>query len=254
MNILRSFYVALSMYSRIPVPRVAWTEDSMKYAMCFFPVIGVVQGVLFAGLWILLVHSGFGVCFRSALLTALPVLVTGGIHMDGFLDTVDALSSWQTKERRLEILKDSHTGAFAIIGGGLYFLLYAGGVSEIQSMRAAVMTGCGFVLSRILSAGALVLLKGAKKEGLAYTFMSGAHRNRTRMALAAELAAVLLVMAELWLTGAVVMVVLAAGTWLYYRGMAYRQFGGITGDLAGFFLQICELLLLYGIVIADRFF
>lgn len=174
--------------------------------------------------------------------------------MDGFLDTVDALSSWQTKERRLEILKDSHTGAFAIIGGVLYLLLYVGGVSEIASMRAAVMVGFGFVLSRILSAGALVLLKGAKKEGLAYTFMSGAHKRRTRIALAAELMAVLAGMAFFWLLGAAVMGILAAGTWLYYRTMAYRQFGGITGDLAGFFLQICELVLLYGIVVLDRFF
>ena len=174
--------------------------------------------------------------------------------MDGFLDTVDALSSWQTKERRLEILKDSHTGAFAIIGGGIYLLLYVGGVSEIRSMRAAGMIGCGFVLSRILSAGALVLLHGAKKEGLAYTFMSGAHQNRTRAVLAAELAALLSGMAIFWPAGAAVMTVLAFGTWLYYRAMAYRQFGGITGDLAGFFLQICELILIYGAVAADRLF
>ena len=52
----------------------------------------------------------------------IPVLVTGGIHLDGLLDTADALSSWQTRERRLEILKDSHAGAFAIIVCCGYFL------------------------------------------------------------------------------------------------------------------------------------
>lgn len=253
MKLFRSFCVALSMYSRIPVPRVEWTEDSMQYAMCFFPFVGVIEGALFSLLWLVLQRLGFGVCFQSALLTALPVVVTGGIHMDGFLDTVDALSSWQTKERRLEILKDSHAGAFAVMGGALYCLLYAGGVSELHSLREAWMIGCGFALSRILSAGALVLLKGAKKEGLAYTFMSVAHKTHTRLALAAELVLVLAVMAGLWLAGAAVAAALAVGCWLYYRSMAYRQFGGITGDLAGFFLQVCELAVLYGVVLAGRF-
>lgn len=253
MRLFQSFCVALSMYSRIPVPRVEWTEDSMRYALCFLPVVGAAEGALFTLLWMALGRLGFGICFQSMLLTALPIAVTGGIHMDGFLDTVDALSSWQTKERRLEILKDSNSGAFAVMGGALYLLLYAGGVSELHSLRAVLITGCGFVLSRILSAGALVLLKGAKKEGLAYTFMSAAHKKCTRAALAAELIVMLAVMAGLWLAGAAAAVVLAAGSWLYYRYMAYRQFGGVTGDLAGFFLQVCELAVLYGAVLADRF-
>ena len=57
-------------------------------------------------------------------MTALPVLVSGGIHTDGFIDTVDALSSYGDKEKKLEILKDPHTGAFAIIGAIMYYLLF----------------------------------------------------------------------------------------------------------------------------------
>ena len=63
---------------------------------------------------------------RGASFVLLPVLVTGGIHMDGFLDTTDALSSWQPREKKLEILKDSHAGAFAIIMGCSYFVLALG--------------------------------------------------------------------------------------------------------------------------------
>lgn len=250
---IRSMMIALAMYSKIPVPRVEWTDDGMKYALCFFPVVGIVEGILFAGLWILLDRLGFGGFFKAAVLTALPVAVTGGIHMDGFLDTMDALSSWQPRERKLEILKDSHTGAFAIIGGCLYVLLYAGGVSEILEGRTAMVVGMGFVLSRILSAGSLSSLKNAKKEGLAYTFMSKAHRKGIRAGLALELVAAAGIMVFMSPPKGGVMIVLAAAAWIYYWQMSYRQFGGITGDLAGFFLQICELLMLYGAVMAERF-
>ena len=61
----------------------------------------------------------------------LPVLLNGGIHMDGFLDVTDAKSSYGDREKKLEILKDPHTGAFAIIGGCVYFLIYYGAFGEL---------------------------------------------------------------------------------------------------------------------------
>ncbi len=104
-----SLIVAFSMYSKIPMPRTDWTDHSMKYSMCFFPWIGWVIGILEA-LWLYLSFlAGFSALFRAAVFTVLPVLVTGGIHLDGYLDTSDAMSSWREREKRLEILKDSQT-------------------------------------------------------------------------------------------------------------------------------------------------
>ena len=69
-----------------------------------------------------------------------PVFVTGGIHVDGLLDTSDALSSWQERSRRLEILKDSHAGAFAVITAAVYFIAWYGAYSQLfnsaENMRA----------------------------------------------------------------------------------------------------------------------
>ena len=76
-----------------------------------------------APLW-LSVQAGLGILAFSLLGTAVPLLITGGIHMDGFLDVTDARSSFQSRERKLEILKDPHAGAFAIAGCGVYLLLY----------------------------------------------------------------------------------------------------------------------------------
>ena len=124
-RLYESFKIACSMYSKLPVPQSDWTEENMRYVMCFFPWIGAVIGLFFAGVWNVkewLASCGiyYHELFYAAILTVLPIFVTGGIHMDGFLDTCDALSSWQEKERRLEILKDSHAGAFAILSCAVY--------------------------------------------------------------------------------------------------------------------------------------
>lgn len=169
--------------------------------------------------------------------------------MDGFLDTMDALSSYQTKERKLEILKDSHTGAFAIIGCAVYMLLYLGGISGMEDDKSCLMVCVGFVISRSLSGLSVVCFQGARKNGLAYTFSSAAHKlvTRTALVIILMLGSSLAVMMSPG-TGAA-MLLAAAGVFGYYRYMSYKEFGGITGDLAGFFLQVCELFMLYAVVL-----
>lgn len=98
MHVIRSLCIAFSTYSRIPVPQVAWTDENRKYSMCFFPLIGAVIGLLLWGWLALCDVLGFGALLRGAVGALLPILVTGGIHMDGFMDTSDALASWQSPE------------------------------------------------------------------------------------------------------------------------------------------------------------
>ena len=98
------------------MPNVEWKPESMRYMMCFFPLVGVVIGLLLAG-WVWLSGAlGFGAILRGAGSVLIPAAVSGGIHLDGFADTCDALASNAGPERRGEILKDPHTGAFAVIG------------------------------------------------------------------------------------------------------------------------------------------
>lgn len=137
------------------MPASEWTEENISYAMCFFPWIGVVIGF---GTWVLFqikeraARQGLALdpLFFTVLLLVLPVVVTGGIHMDGFLDTQDALSSWQPMERRLEILKDSHAGAFSVLSCGVYFLLSLGVYSSLNEENVKLVC-VGFLLSRTLS-------------------------------------------------------------------------------------------------------
>ena len=101
-QLLRSLATAFSMYSSIPVPRVEWREENMRYVMCFFPLVGVVTGpAIWCWLW-LCRQFGVGAPLAAVVCTALPVLVSGGIHLDGFCDTVDAFErAWREQVGRI---------------------------------------------------------------------------------------------------------------------------------------------------------
>lgn len=251
MNLPGSMMIAFSMYSRIPVPQVQWTKERMKYAMCFFPLIGAVIGLLEYGAILLLRTQGFPF-LEQILPVVIPVVVTGGIHMDGLLDVIDAKSSHGETEKKLEILKDPHTGAFAIIGCGIYFLLYLAFFMEMRPdmVPAFCIT---FVITRALSGLSVVTFPMAKKSGLAATFSDGAHKRVVGTVMALYL--IISLPAVLLLTGATAALgvfVISFVVFLYYYHMAKREFGGITGDLAGYFLQILELALVMGLAILSH--
>lgn len=240
MNLLGSLCIAFSMYSAIPVPQVEWTKERMRYAMCFFPLIGIVIGSLLAFFYMGAQQLNLGrLCF-TALGTALPLVITGGIHMDGFLDVTDARRSFEGRERKLEILKDPHTGAFAIIGFGIYMLLYAGAFSELQKPGIHLFAG-SFVLTRALSGLSVVSFPMAKKDGLAAAFSDGAVKKTVQVTML-----LFLICASIYLifcspiAGGLILAA-AGGVFLWYYWVSVKEFGGITGDLAGWFLQLCEL-------------
>lgn len=248
MSIINSFFIALSMYSRIPVPRVDWKKENMRYAMCFFPMIGVVIGaVMYLAGW-LLDKTSVGGLFRGVVFTLIPIIITGGIHMDGFMDTMDALGSWGDREKKLEILKDSHAGAFAILGMGCYMMWSVAVWSELP---AEVLRVCGvsFVLSRALSGFSVVTFPAARNSGLLKMFQDGAQKKVVRITMCLYVAAAVIMMAVMnarAMTGAVTGVMIA---FLYYIVVSRKQFGGVTGDLAGFFLETAELAMFTGILV-----
>ena len=240
MNLIYNMIVAFSMYSKIPMPHVEWTKERMRYMFCFFPVIGAVIG---AALYLWMRFGGILVgddALFTAVLVLIPIIITGGIHLDGFLDTCDALSSYKSMEEKLEILKDSHAGAFAIIMGCCYFLV-SYGVYHAMTMDALKLTGVGFVLSRALSGFAVVKFKKAKKSGLVYAFSDSSQKQTVAVTMIAFAAVSLVLMLLIDPVPGICCFAFALIWFFCYRGIAYKKFGGTTGDIAGFFSQLCEL-------------
>ena len=242
---MQSLIIAFAMYSKIPMPRADWNDKNMRYAFCWFPVIGLVIGLVELAVFYILTKWQAGSVFRGVCLMAVPLLVTGGIHLDGFMDTMDALGSWGDKEKKLEILKDSHNGAFAVIGICCYFTGSLGVWSEIRTEMLPVVAA-GYVISRALSGLAVMIFPAARGSGLVKTFQDGAQKKAVRFTMIVYL---ILVAGYLYIcspVGMVVLLIIAGAVFGYYYRMSRKQFGGVTGDLAGYFLQICELALLVG--------
>lgn len=237
---MKALCIAFSMYSKIPVPRVEWNEKNMRYALCYFPWIGLVIGLLEIAWNMLCARMSFGSLFCSCGAFALPLLITGGIHMDGYLDTIDAIHSYGDREKRLAILKDSNSGAFAIIYGLLYLVCSLGVWSEL-SKNALPFVGVVFILSRTLSGLSVVLFPKAKHTGLAATFQDAAHRRNVGIVLVLYLLAEVAFLCYMgWMVTAALSVC-GVLLFVWYYHLCKHMFGGITGDLAGFFLQVFEL-------------
>ena len=238
MTLLQTIAVAFAMFSAVPVPQFKWNEKNMRYAMCAFPLIGVVCGAL----WCLCGALPLPAPAKAAGFCLLPVWVTGGIHLDGYADTCDALSSYGDREKKLEILKDPHCGAFAVIRLCSYFIAYFALCCCVQyTPRTGLLWTLALVLERALSGFAVAAFPMAKNTGLAHTFASAADKTAVRRVLAV-LTAVLCLVLTAW--GGWMLVLAAFAALWRYHAVSGKQFGGITGDLAGWFLQKAELWML----------
>lgn len=243
--------VALSMYSAIPVPQVQWEKRTMRWALSFLPLIGVLIGVL-EWLWFrFCTHFAAESLFYAVGAALLPLFVSGGIHLDGLCDTCDALCSYGDREKRLAILKDPHVGAFGPMWLIAFLLAETGCFAQIYERPALLpLALAGFALARCMGGCKVVLTPCAKDSGLAHLFAENSDKKAVAIMLLIELAVYLAVAGLLvyavphGLNAAMVWAVVLLVWYGVHEKLTRRIFGGITGDLAGFGISVAELLAL----------
>ena len=148
-----------TMFCRIPFPLKKWEEGARPFLLLFLPVIGLEIGVLWYLADLVLRHLVVPAPVYGFVMTAVPILLTGGIHLDGFMDVADAIGSWRDLEKRRAILKDSHVGAVAVIWVVFLLLGYFAVFSSVTDGKNA---GCLIlipVVSRCCSSLAVWQLK-----------------------------------------------------------------------------------------------
>ena len=250
----KSLTVAFSIYSKIPVPRFNWASDDMKYHLCFFPWVGAVIGAAEWG-WFKLyfelldkatVAEGIFASnhiFYSLIAIVIPILITGGFHLDGYLDTMDALHSYGDRKEKLEILKDPHVGAFAIITFAVYLMLALAFLTliNLESSKAVACICFSFFISRCLSGFSVLVFPKAKPNGMLAAESTTKKPLFVIFSLLLQL--IIAAVAMFYFSGISALITLSAIllSFLYYNVMSKKNFGGITGDLAGFFVCISEL-------------
>ncbi|SDH30148.1 cobalamin-5'-phosphate synthase [Pseudobutyrivibrio sp. 49] len=250
MKILKSIAVAFSMYSRIPMPRFNWDSEDMKYHLIFFPFVGMIIGAVLY-LW----HKLYYVLPINAIPFAtisivIPILITGGFHVDGYMDTCDALASWGDRKKKLEILKDSHIGAFSVINLITLGIILFTAVYLMDDK--AFLTWCfSFAIVRAVSGICVVRSKKAKDDGILSTSARTASNNIVVACLAVEFIICTLTAGWIFQWYCTYSFLALAVVLVYYIYVAYTKFGGITGDLAGWFVCKAEVFMAIALAICS---
>ena len=229
--------LAMSFLTVLPIaPR---DVVQMGPARAYFPLVGLMLGCCLAGLDFAARQALPGPVVGALLVAALLVL-TRAIHTEGFLDSCDGLFGGFSPAKRLEILRDTHVGAFAVIGGLALILLkwtlLTGIPSEIR-MGLLIVFPC---LSRFGMLSAMAAFRYVREEGMGSSFRQGTNWWQVvfGLATAALAAGLLLGFAGAALLGAALAVSLGLGRWIV--GML----GGMTGDTFGAVNEVAEVAVL----------
>jgi adenosylcobinamide-GDP ribazoletransferase len=250
MTFLKGFLLNLQFFTAVPISAVLPMEEKyLRSAIKSFPIVGLLQGALYSAFVYALIYwtplSPLAIAFALWLMT---IVVSGGIHLDGWMDASDAYFSYQNKEKRLEIMSDPRTGAFGVLS---VIVLLSSRFLFIYEVTAS-MTVASYLLIMIipfLSKGVmgaiLVMIPTAKKEGLAALFQKAGNR-RSLIVYPIYLVLVIIIFllqgAEI-LFPIILLLLVALGCFLFIRGKSVKWFGGITGDVLGASVEGTELIL-----------
>ena len=227
--------MCLHMFIAIPLPGGRWDEKLRRHSTACLPLAGLIIG----GVWLeiaMLAKRFLPGMLAAAAIAALPFLATGFIHLDGFMDTSDALLSWRDREERIRILKDVHVGSFSVVMLGLLMLFQLAACAEIEDVFPLLMLP---VLSRAGSAYCVLRLRPLGHSEYAPGADETPKALRRAVAVMAAAAMAVLGAVSGWrgiFAGAAALAGYAVAMW-----RCVGSLGGVSGDLAGFSLTVSEL-------------
>lgn len=204
----------------------------------FFPVVGLLLGALLAASYYLY-SLIFPQPLVAALLVVTLVILTGGLHLDGFMDTMDGIFSGRSPDRQLEIMRDSRVGAFGVLGLACLLLVKFSIFTALPNHIFGMAMMLAMVLSRWSMSYVIVLFPYARKEGLG-TLLN--QHSGGREILLASLGAAILAVVLAGVAGLFMM--LALWGWTHFFGHRLTSaLGGLTGDIYGATAEISEILI-----------
>ncbi len=238
----RGFITAMRTLTILPTP--GKDVERMADSLYYFPLVGaLIGGLVTLAAWLLgsvlawPVGAGVAGVFVSA-------WITRGLHLDGLSDTVDGYYGAPTRERRLEIMKDHHVGAFGVVGIGLVLLVKTAALAQLAQCGQWVWIPVPFILARLIQVLLAVTLPYARNEGgtaEAFVKQAGAPHFIVAAILALVFCGALVQIGGLILFALTFIVGYLLAKWMK------RAFGGVTGDLLGFSSELIECLLLFAI-------
>ncbi len=241
-KLYKGFIMALSMFTVLPTPYIEWDDEGVKNMMKFYPIIGAIVGGIWSVVYYLINILKVSLVLKSAIIMIVPFVITGMLHLDGFMDVCDAILSRRDKEEKLRILKDSKIGAFAVISLLILFFLQFGGIYSIveKNIHFYILILIPIV-SRSTTAYFLLSRTTIKESTLGTYFKKGTNITDRIIMVIASLVMLVAAFAFLKYEGIILELLIIIGvTWAVEK--CKKEFGGISGDVAGFALVIGEVV------------
>ena len=250
MSLMRREFAALRaavmFFTRLPVPSSAHYDSAdLQRAAAWFPLVGWLVGAVAAGVWWAAAQV-WPPAIASGLSLAATLLLTGAFHEDGFADVCDGFGGGYTKERVLEIMRDSRVGAFGAIGVvvmlGLKWQTVA--ALPLASYTGAAVIFAGHTVSRAAAVSLMAVLPYVREEaGKAKPLATELSGGRLLVALGSGVAPlVLLPLSASWVLVGVLVV------WLVLAAWFRRRLAGYTGDCLGAAQQVTEVVFYLGVL------
>jgi adenosylcobinamide-GDP ribazoletransferase len=217
--------------------RRAFTASELGQAVGFFPLVGLALGGIFYGLEFSL-RLIFPTPLVAVLILSVWLLLTRGLHFDGFLDMCDGLFGGFTPERRLEIMRDSRVGAFGVAGGGLLLLAKYSAILSLTNFSALLLAP---ILGRWVLSLAIFAYPYAREKGLGRDM-----KDRVRLSQVL-LATVISLLATWWIASWIGLLAIVLSGFVLWSGASFilRRIPGLTGDSYGALCELTELVVLF---------
>ena len=250
MSALIGFLINLQFFTAIPIKREFPMDNKYLHrAIQTFPLVGLLLGCLMSGtLYLFVEWTPFSTSAIAFMIWLLTIGLTGGLHLDGWIDASDAFFSYRDKKKRLEIMKDPRTGAFGVLSVivllAARFLFIYEIIEKKTPYTYALILVIPFI-SKIVMGVVLCRFPLAKQEGLGAYFQKASRKNSTHVywgyAMAGLIGAYLISPVLLWQF--IWMAAAAYLSFLFIRKKTIEWFGGITGDVLGASVEGVELSL-----------
>jgi len=237
-NIIYEIIAALQFLTRLNISQRLVLPETLGRSVRHFPLVGAVIGLVLAVV-AQIPAEYIPVRVLAVVLLGLELVVTGGMHIDGLMDTFDGIFSGRSRERMLEIMKDSRVGAYGVMGFGLFILLKWSLLTEI--LPSPSFTGL-FVMPVLGRLGIVIAITGfpyGRESGLGKVFSQHAGRG-------ALYAAIIWTLIFTLPFGkiAVFCLIIAVGFAILFARYVCKVLGGLTGDVYGAVLELTEVVAL----------
>lgn len=216
-------------------------RENAKYIYCLRVLYGVAVGVVMCVFYMLCQYFKFGQSCFALVGAAIPVIMSCGLYLSGFMETSGVLARRLAGCVRAE--GTEHAGTQELIAAVTFYLLYAGGLSAVRKDRQIALLCIGYMISRTLYGMAFVWFPEAGKEKEKDAALSPAIRKTLRIILSVILALCFCTCVVIEPIMGMLEALLCMWVWTYYYYMSKKKFGGVTKESAGYFLTLCELAL-----------